>query len=438
MNNNKNHYYHYNGIALRTAFIYIILSALWIVFSDRLLLNNPSTVLFISTIKGWAYTLVMGVLIYLALTRELNKIIKANKRGGESEKQFTAAFNLSPSLMSITRVSDGMILDINEEYSKLLGYSREESIGKRTSELGIWKNIDDRKTFINNLEKFGQVIDFEAKFRRKNGNIITVIDSAKNIDFQGEKCVLSVVHDITKIKAEEEKLRELDKLKDNFLSVATHELKTPLIPIKSQTQLLLSGDYGPLNQQQIRAIEMIARNEESLNRLTNDVMDISKIKSNKLTLILEEAAMDELLSDVVKDASALASEKNITIFLEPIIDVPLLVIDKPKITQVLNNLIGNAIKFTPENGKVFVNLKNNKKEALITVKDNGIGISKDNLQKIFTPFFQIQNDLNRKYRGTGLGLAIANGIIEAHGGKIWAESGGEGLGSSFIFSLPIK
>lgn len=232
-------------------------------------------------------------------------------------------------------------------------------------------------------------------------------------------------------------LKKLDKLKDDFLSTTTHELKTPLVPIKSQSQMLLAGDYGKLNAEQNAAVEMIYRNEENLSMLTNEVLDISKMKSNKFALKLGICDLELLINEVVSDMTSYANEQKIALALNIKTKLPKILIDELRIRQVMSNLLGNAIKFTPENGKVVVDVKQVKNEIIVLVTDNGIGIDQQYLPKLFTPFFQIDSRISRKYRGTGLGLAISKGIIDAHGGKIWAKSDGLNKGSEFGFSLPI-
>lgn len=252
--------------------------------------------------------------------------------------------------------------------------------------------------------------------------------------------ILLAIEDITERRKAEEVLKELDKLKDDFLSVTTHELKSPLIPIKSQAQLLLAGDYGQLNKEQTEAIEMIYSNEENLNILTGEVLDIAKIKSNKLKLALERADLSKIITEIANEIKNrnIAEKKRLTISLLPFPKIPLILVDKLRIRQVMNNLINNAFKFTPEKGKISIVIKKMKNDIVVMVKDTGIGISPENIDKLFTPFFQIDSNLSRQYRGTGLGLAISKGIIEAHKGKIWAESRGRDKGSAFGFSLPIK
>ncbi|MBU1613310.1 HAMP domain-containing histidine kinase, partial [Patescibacteria group bacterium] len=235
-----------------------------------------------------------------------------------------------------------------------------------------------------------------------------------------------------------EQLKELEKLKDDFLNTTTHELKTPLIPIKSQSEILLAGDYGELNAEQKEAVEMIFRNEELLNQLTGDVLDVTKIKSSKLKLVLEETVLGRIVVEAVRNMEKIAEKSRLKLVLKPLPELPKLSIDPRRMTQVMNNLLNNAIKFTPEKGEVEIMVKKTEKNVEVSVKDTGLGMEKKTLEKLFTPFFQAQSDILRKYGGTGLGLAICKGIIEAHNGKIWAKSDGLGKGSVFTFWLPIK
>ncbi len=233
------------------------------------------------------------------------------------------------------------------------------------------------------------------------------------------------------------KLKELDGLKDNFLAVATHELKTPLVPIRAQSELLLAGDYGILNAKQKEAVEMIYRNENSLDFLTGQVFDIAKIKSNKLKLILGRTNLGKVVTDAVYDRKNIAEKKHISFSLLFTQEIPEMMLDEMRIRQIVVNLIDNAIKFTPENGTIEVELKKSGSDIILTVKDSGVGIDKINLEKVFSPFFQLETGSDRKYRGTGLGLAISKGITEAHGGKIQVKSEGLGKGSTFTVRLPI-
>lgn len=181
---------------------------------------------------------------------------------------------------------------------------------------------------------------------------------------------------------------------------------------------------------------MIYRNEEAVAALADEVLDISKIKSNKLRLTLENASVGEIIAEAVADTKDLAAQKHIVFSLLPIPKIPKIMVDRSRVKQVILNLLNNSIKFTPENGSISVEVAKIKDEIVVSVKDSGIGIREDDIPKLFTPFFRAESDVTRKYRGTGLGLAISKGFVEAHGGKIWAESEGEGKGSAFTFTLP--
>ena len=222
------------------------------------------------------------------------------------------------------------------------------------------------------------------------------------------------------------------------MNKTSHELKTPLIPIKAQVQLLLAGDYGALNEEQKEATEMIYKNENRLEQLVTDVLSVAKLESKKLNLVLEKTKLDRIIIEAVKNFKEFAEGKKIELIIKTLPELPELFIDARRVSQVISNLINNTIKFTPDNGKIEISAHQEENNIIVSVRDNGIGMNERTMGKLFTPFFQAERGLSRKYGGTGLGLSICKGIVEAHGGKIWAESDGVGKGSIFRFSLPIK
>jgi len=239
------------------------------------------------------------------------------------------------------------------------------------------------------------------------------------------------------LKETAEKLKEVDELKDEFLSMTAHELKTPLMPVKIQSQLLLTGVMGKINEKQRDSLDMVLRNTDRLIRLIDDISDISKIEAGTLEFHTEEVQMIDIIKNSIKDLSSLAKEKHIALIGKYPTKLPLIKADKGRLAQVMTNLIKNAIKFTPEKGKITVGAKKSRNNIVVSVKDTGIGISKENLGKVFDKFFQVDTGITRKYGGAGLGLTICKRIIEKHRGKIWSEST-LGKGSKFIFTLPIK
>ena len=250
---------------------------------------------------------------------------------------------------------------------------------------------------------------------------------------------MNMLEDLNEAMKGMHSLEELDRLKDEFLSIVSHELKTPITPMVGQLQMLLASRWGKLNPKQQDSLNMILRNTERLNRLVRDVLDISRISSGRLRLELQNEQISGIISDAVGNIKDHAKTKGVRLVAKRIPPMPEIVIDRFRIVQVLTNLIDNAVKFTPEGGQVTLSAKASKKlgEILVCVEDSGIGIPRKDMNRIFKPFYQVETAASRRHEGTGLGLAICKGIMEMHGGRIWVESV-EGQGSKFYFALPIK
>jgi signal transduction histidine kinase len=234
-----------------------------------------------------------------------------------------------------------------------------------------------------------------------------------------------------------ERLKELDRIKSDFVSNVSHELRTPLTAIKGAVDLVLREVAGPLTEKQIHYLTRVRANTQHLAGLINDLLDLSKIESGKIEFKASRVSLAGLVHDVVETLRPIAAEKIIA--LEATISEPILVwADRDKVNQVLMNLIGNAIKFTLAQGRVTVSASRNGKENVqVCVSDTGPGVPADEKQKIFDKFYQIAEAGGAKPKGTGLGLAISKSLVELHGGKIWVESE-DGRGSTFSFTLPVS
>lgn len=235
-----------------------------------------------------------------------------------------------------------------------------------------------------------------------------------------------------------ERLKALDQLKSEFVSHVSHELRTPLTAIKGAVDLMLREVAGPLTEKQIHYLTRVRSNTQHLAGLINDLLDLAKIESGRVEVKSSRVSLSGLMHEVVEGLRPLAAEKVVT--LEANIPGPSILVcaDRDKINQVLMNLISNAIKFTPAQGRVTVSASSNGSENVqVSVCDTGPGVPPDEREKIFAKFYQIAelNGLNPK--GTGLGLAISKALVELHGGKIWVESE-EGHGSTFSFTLPVS
>ncbi len=233
-----------------------------------------------------------------------------------------------------------------------------------------------------------------------------------------------------------ERLKELDRLKSDFVSNVSHELRTPLTAIKGAVDLILREVPGPLNEKQSHYLARVRSNTEHLAGLINDLLDLSKIEEGKMELQVARMSLGGLVHEVAETLKPIAAEKPIE--LEMIASGPSILVcaDRDKITQVLTNLIGNAIKFTPAHGKVTVTMARDYADWVrVSVSDTGPGIPSDDRGRIFDKFYQVAENGGPKPKGTGLGLAISKTLVELHGGKMWVESE-PSRGSTFYFTLP--
>jgi len=256
-------------------------------------------------------------------------------------------------------------------------------------------------------------------------------------------------------------LARASRHKSEFLANMSHELRTPLNAILGFTELIIDGVYGKVPENLRESIEDIHTNGRHLLRLINDVLDLSKIEAGRMQLSLSDYSVQELIDSVVSATRSLAEEKQLKLKSQVDEDLPAASGDAKRLTQVLMNLVGNAIKFTPAGGSVNVTAKlvpssefgvsssqpetrNPKPETAraseqieIAVEDTGIGIAAEELERIFSEFRQVDSSITREYGGSGLGLSIAKRFVELHGGVIWAESQ-VGQGSVFCFRIPLK
>ncbi|ODS36409.1 MAG: hypothetical protein A7316_02680 [Candidatus Altiarchaeales archaeon WOR_SM1_86-2] len=371
------------------------------------------------------------------LQREVAERMHAEEEVRESESRLSSIL-LSMADLVFGFDKNGRFVFYHSPRDSLLYAPPKKFIGKKHSEVmppRLHKSFADAfeknkngeaAEYEYSLEMGGEIMWFSAKI----SPIFT--DS----EFSGS---VAVARDITERMRVEEKLRkamkelgELDRMKDEFFTSATHELQNPLTPVRGQSELLLKGHFGELNEKQARSIETILRNTNRLIRLTDDIMTLSKMRAGVLEYEMSENNIVDIIEDSAGDMGPLAEKKHIDITKKYPGSLPLIKCDRDRIYQVMADIIDNAIKFTPENGKITVKAERIRDDIVVSVQDTGIGISEENREKIFDTFFQVSS----KYGGTGLGLSICKNIIEAHHGKIWVESK-LGTGSKFTFTLPL-
>jgi len=232
-----------------------------------------------------------------------------------------------------------------------------------------------------------------------------------------------------------EEVRMASKRKTDFVSSVTHELRTPLTSIKGYAAILLSEKLGALPQQVKERLEKINRHSDELAQFVNDLLDISRIESGRVSMKQEPQNLKHMLEDALDLLSLILKEKQIEFSFNVPQEAQFVFVDYGQIKRVFINLINNAIKFTPPQGKITVTCHNTGSEVQIDVNDTGCGIPEQAIEKIFEEFYRVDNPINQQVKGTGLGLALVKNIIEAHQGKIWVRSK-LGAGSTFSFTLP--
>ncbi|HMD30789.1 MAG TPA: HAMP domain-containing sensor histidine kinase [Candidatus Acidoferrales bacterium] len=235
-------------------------------------------------------------------------------------------------------------------------------------------------------------------------------------------------HDVSHEKA-------VDRMKSEFISVASHELRTPMTSIKGSVDLILSGFAGETSPEMQELLEIAQKSCDRLVRLVNDILDLSKIEAGQLKLNLERLDLTEIAVRAVCAVKPLADKTQVRLRVERRMGLPMLEADPDRIEQAITNLLSNAVKFSPPKAEVVVQLSADETWVQCAVQDQGVGIAEKDLHRIFGKFQQLSE--GRRRGGTGLGLAITRGLIDEHRGSIWVESH-VGEGSRFIFRLPIE
>jgi len=306
----------------------------------------------------------------------------------------------------------------------------------------FFKDEKQMKLYYDTLMKNGFIKNFIIELKKENGEIMTVSLNSHLVKnkITGEQEVEGTVIDITEKFRLEQKLRESEKRYRDFTSIASHEFKTPLIPIIGMPQLLLNDNN--LTEQQKDSLNEILHSGKKLNKLIDNLLDTSQIERTSIELIKKEIEINTLIDSCISDLSFLIKQKNIILIKNLQKDIKLNIDDK-KISRVLTNLISNAIKYTISNGKIEISSQIDKENNFIfSIKDNGIGIEEKDKDLIFQKFGKIRREEIVKYKldfhGSGLGLFISKEIIKLHGGEMWFESAGKNNGTIFYFKLPKK
>lgn len=381
---------------------------------------------------------------------QYEELKKANMKLADAEQKFRSLYDTSPDMLR-TINSEGVITDCNASYASGLGYTKGEIIGMSIFDHVAQKDVDKMRKVFDSWKSGAAITNSEIAMKRKDGTIFPCLLSATTF-YHDNKTMGSntVIKDITElymarerieeneiqIREQYEKLRTAEKLKDEFIAMITHELKTPLVPVLGYADVLLTEAFGSLTDEQKKRLNMIRSNAKYLTDLISDLLDVQKIDLGQLKLSMEQNNVSEIMQQAIDSMRPDIEKRGIRISTQIQPDL-FCSCDKLRIIQVVINLIRNAIDFCPrQDGQILVSASIEGSSCKIIIKDNGIGISKSKLEKVFVKFYQIDTSTTREHGGSGLGLAVCKGIIDGHHGRIWAESEGEGRGAEIHVLLP--
>lgn len=376
----------------------------------------------------------------LIIVRDIT-LRKESERLVQKEREILSAL-LEKSLCGILLIeaSSHKIVDVNPIAIKTIGRSKEEIVGNichqficpteigkcPISDLGL--NVDKSEKKIINAQK----------------EVIQILKSVVPVTIEDKDYFVECFIDLSERKRTEENLLQAkleaeaaSRTKSEFLTNMSHELRTPLNSIIGFSDILLEKVFGDLNGKQLKYVNNISVSGKHLLELINDILDLSKVEAGKMELNYSEFSIGSVFDEVKSTISPLAQVKSLEMDFNLDLDIGDIQADRSRFIQILYNLVSNAVKFTPEGGKVSVYCKKSGNRALFSVTDTGIGISSEDQKYLFEPFKQIDSGMNRQYGGTGLGLALVKQFVDLHKGRVWFTSV-QGKGSSFIFELPVN
>ena len=354
----------------------------------------------------------------------------ASERQAEAEALFTSIGD-----GAISTDEFGRITRINPAAQHLLGYSEKELLGEWFPKKIVAVTLEDQP--INLIDRpvtkaflTGKPISEKMYYRRKNGQKIPVAVNVSPILLKGKPLgAIEVFRDITFEQ-------EVDRMKSEFISLASHQLRTPLSAIKTYTHMLYDGYMGDLNTAQKKSLNTIIAATNRMNELLSTLLNITRIESGTIAITRKSLRIDRLAEEVMHELEHLAESNAVSLQLQVKGTYSTVIKTDPLIAkEVISNLVSNGIKYTPEEGVVTITVRPRQADVLIDVTDSGWGIPKAAQEQIFSKFFRAHNVVKRETTGTGLGLYLVKGLLDALGGRIWFTSE-ENQYTTFSFTLP--
>ncbi len=383
-------------------------------------------------------------LSYFALSDRLiiqDQLLTEKQIRGEleiSEAHYRRLFENMQGSMLLFDGQTGEITEVNPFFSTLFGYTKKEFFGKKLWEIGLFKDVELSKTAFHDLQNKNVIRFDDLQLETKAGLQITAMLTCKAYEVNGEKLIECYIRDVTKEK-------EVDKAKTEFVSLASHQLRTPLSTIRWYVEMLLSGDAGKVSVAQKNFLDEIYVANKRMTDLVNALLNVSRIEMGTLGIEPEPTDVIRLVDESLGGLLPQIKKRWLDIAREVDETLELVNVDPKLVSIIFQNLLENAVKYAPVHGKIFVEIKKEESDLLISVVNSGPAISAEDKSKIFTKFFRTQDAKNMDANGTGLGLYIVKSILEHSGGKIWLESParaaamrvGSGEGVAFHVKIPL-
>ncbi|MHB8585662.1 MAG: PAS domain-containing sensor histidine kinase [Thermoplasmatota archaeon] len=376
------------------------------------------------------------------LAREVESHAKTELALGESEARYRLIVETATEGICIVG-ADGRISFANRRAGDLLGVTPEELVGSEVAQLMAPEARQAAQEWFAK-RRTGDKESLDLQLTTRQGRPLWVLLSSAPIEHDGQIAgALILISDITARKEAEAKLQQayaklqdVDRFRAQFLNNAAHELGTPLTPITIQLHLLESAVRSKGTPDMAKSVATIQRNVDRVQHLVQDILDAARVQAARLNLRLEAVDLDKTIHESIDAFTHLADRTGVKIdFVSP---GPVYVsADARRLGQVIDNLLGNAVKFSPPNGRISIHLLSDGARAVVTVADQGIGMRDVDIERLFRPFSQVHDSKARTFGGTGLGLYISKGIIEDCGGQIGCQSAGLGQGSTFHFALHV-
>jgi PAS domain S-box-containing protein len=394
----------------------------------------------------YLFILIVSTLVTFGLIIMINQ--RSNAETREAKEQFELIFHTSPDAALVTRANDGIIVDVNEGFTALSGFTRDEAIGKSILDINIYKNPADRQKIIEILTAKGFCENYEALFQRKDGSQLTGVMSAKIFPLQDIPHIISITRDISERAREDEQIRQLNADLEQRVALRTahlqaankeiasftysisHTLRSPLRAIAGFSQFLMEGYHTQLDAEGQRLLGVIQKNAYTMHELIDDILMLMRV--SQVNLKISNIDMTSMVESVYRQTATANDQEKFTFTVAPL---PQADGDATLMSLVWSNLISNAIKYTlpKDERSIQIGSQIEGDNNIYFIKDSGVGFNPNFTHKLFGLFERLHKE--DQFDGTGMGLAIVQRTIQRHGGRVWAESVLD-HGATFYFSIP--